>query len=125
MAGRPRLPQEVAKVTGAIAKNAGRFASRATPKVRSLGPAPKSYDERQRAIWEEFNDDFSWLGRSDRHLVKIAVELQCMIDAGDAPVAVFAQMRLVLSSMGGTPVDRTKVQAPEDDSDDPAGEFVN
>lgn len=125
MAGRPRLPQEVAKVTGAVAKNAGRFTDRATPKVKSLGPAPKSYDDAQREIWDEFNSDFPWLGRSDRHLVKIAVELQTMIDTGQAPVAVYAQMRLVLSSMGGTPVDRTKVSAPDEEDENPADEFLN
>lgn len=125
MAGRPRLPQEVAKITGAIAKNAGRFADRAAPKVRSLGPAPKKFDEDQAAIWDEFNEDFPWLGRSDRRLVGLAVELQSTIDAGEAPVAVYAQMRLLLSSMGGTPVDRSKVKAPDEEGADPADEFLN
>jgi len=125
MAGRPRLPQEVAKVTGAIAKNAGRFSDRATPKVKSLGSAPKSFDADQIEIWDEFNADFPWLGRSDRRVVGLAVILQSEINKGDAPVAVFAQMRMLLSSMGGTPVDRSKVQAPEDDDADPSDEFLN
>jgi hypothetical protein len=124
MAGRPRLPQDVAKVTGAVAKNAGRFKDRATPKVLSLGPAPKAYDDDQREIWDEFNADFPWLGRSDRALVRLAVDLQMMINGGEAPVAVYAQMRLLLSSMGGTPVDRSKVNAPDDDDKDPMDEFL-
>ena len=125
MAGRPRLPQEVAKVTGAIAKNAGRFADRATPKVKSIGPAPKHFSDEQREIWDAFNSDFPWLGRTDRNLVGLACILQDAINAGDAPIAYFAQLRLMLSSMGGTPVDRSKVQVPEGDEVDPTDEFLN
>jgi len=124
MAGRPRLPQEVAKVTGAIAKNAGRFEDRASPKVRSLGPAPVRFTEEQKVIWGEFNDDFPWLGRTDRNLVGLACILQDEINKGDAPIAAFAQLRLMLSSMGGTPVDRSKVSAPDDEDTDPTDEFL-
>ena len=124
---RPRLPQEVAKVTGAIDKNAGRFKGRATPKIKSLGPAPKRFTEDQVEIWNEFNEDFPWLGRSDRRVVGLAVLLQSEIDdpETETPVAVFAQMRMLLSAMGGTPVDRSKVQAPDEEEDDPADEFIN
>lgn len=125
MAGRPRLPNDVAKITGAVAKNAGRFEGRFDPKaVKSLGPAPKNFDDEQREIWDTFNADFPWLGRADRSLVKMAVMMDQMIDSGEAPVAVFAQYRLLLSSMGGTPVDRSKVAAPDEDSKDPADEFL-
>jgi len=94
--------------------------------VRSLGPAPKRFTEEQREIWNEFNEDMPWLGRSDRRVVGLAVMLQNQIDTEkEVPVAVFAQMRMLLSSMGGTPVDRSKVSAPEEESADPADEFVN
>lgn len=121
----PRLPPEVAAVTGADKRSPGRFKGRAAPKVKSLGPAPKSMNEDQQAIWDEFNEDFPWLGRSDRRVVGLAVILQSAIDKGDAPVAVFAQMRMLLSAMGGTPVDRSKVQAPDDEDEDPADAFLN
>ena len=122
----PRLPQEVAKVTGAVVKNAGRFKGRSSPKVKSLGPAPKRFTPEQVAIWGEFNADFPWLGRSDRRLVGLAVLLQSQIDTNpDCPVAVFAQMRMLLSAMGGTPVDRSKVQTPDENDTDPADEFIN
>ncbi|WP_439150752.1 hypothetical protein [Sulfitobacter sp.] len=122
---RPRLPQEVAQVTGAVSKNAGRFRSRSAPKVKSLGPAPKRFTDDQREIWDEFNADFPWLGRSDRRVVGLAVILQSEIDKGEAPVAVFAQMRMLLSAMGGTPVDRSKVVAPDEEEPDPADAFLN
>lgn len=125
MAGRPRLPNDVAKLTGANLKDPQRFRNRFDPKaVKSLGPAPKQFDDDQREIWDMFNADFPWLGRADRSLVKMAVMMDQMIDSGEAPVAVFAQYRLLLSSMGGTPVDRSKVSAPDDDGKDPADEFL-
>lgn len=126
MAGRPRLPQEVAKVTGATVKNAGRFKGRTLHKVKSLGPAPKRFTPEQVELWDEFNDDFPWLGRPDRQLVAMAVELRTLLNMPDVPVSVFAQYRLCLSSMGGTPVDRSKVAAQDDDApEDPADEFLN
>lgn len=125
MVGRPRLANEVAAVTGADKRSPGRFAGRSKPKVLSLGPAPKKYDDAQKEMWDEFNADFPWLGRSDRRLVGLAVELQTVIDGGKAPLAVYAQMRLLLSSMGGTPVDRSKVATPDVDDKDPVDEFLN
>jgi hypothetical protein len=122
----PRLPSAVAQVTGAAARNPKRHGSRSAPKVKSLGPAPKRFTAAQIEIWDEFNEDFPWLGRSDRRVVGLAVMLQHMIDTDpECPVAVFAQMRMLLSAMGGTPVDRSKVSAPEEESADPADEFLN
>lgn len=114
-------------MTGAVAKNAGRFKGRASPRVKSLGPAPKRFSEDQKKIWDDFNSDFPWLGRSDRALVEVATNLMDqMRHLGDeTPIALYAQMRMVLSQMGGTPVDRSKVIAPDDDDSDPADEFLN
>jgi hypothetical protein len=123
---RNRLPVEVASITGADKRNPGRFKGRSDPVVKSLGSSPKLFSPAQILIWDEFNADFPWLGRSDRRLVGLAVRLQHTIDTDpDCPVAVFAQMRMLLSAMGGTPVDRSKVSAPEDDKKDPADEFLN
>ena len=123
---RPRLPEKVAQVTGADKRSPGRFKGRKTPVVKSLGPAPQRFTPDQAEIWDEFNEDFPWLGRSDRRLVGLAVVMQHMIDTDpDCPVAVFAQMRMLLSAMGGTPVDRSKVTAPDDDTPDPADAFLN
>lgn len=124
---RPRLPQDVAKVTGAIAKNAGRFEGRSKPKVKSLGPPPKRFTKEQKAIWDEFNSDYPWLGRSDRGIVEVATRLTDLMRAlgSETPVAVYAQMRMTLGQMGGTPVDRSKVVAPEDPEDDPAAAYFN
>jgi hypothetical protein len=123
---RNRLPVEVASITGSDKRSPGRFKGRSAPVVKSLGPAPKRFNAAQIEIWDEFNADFPWLGRSDRRLVGLAVRLQHTIDTDpDCPVAVFAQMRMLLSAMGGTPVDRSKVSAPNKEIEDPADEFLN
>lgn len=127
MAGRPRLPQEVARITGAMAKNPQMFRGRANPKVKSLGPAPKRMTEVQREIWDEVNADFPWLGRSDRRQVEGLVyllEAQQTLQ-GEAPMSLFAEIRLTMSKLGGNPSDRTKIAAPDEDAADPADEFVN
>lgn len=123
----PRLPADVAAVTGADKRSPGRFKGRAKPKVLSLGPAPKRFTDEQVAIWDEFNADFPWLGRSDRSLVEVATNLMdTMRTLGDqTPIALYAQMRMILGQMGGTPVDRSKVAQPDDGDADPTDEFLN
>jgi hypothetical protein len=121
----PRLPTAIAKVTGATIANPKRHNDRSAPKVKSLGVAPKRFTEDQKEIWDEFNTDFYYLGRTDRNLVGLACILQDEINKGKAPIAAFAQLRLMLSSMGGTPVDRSKVSTPGDDEKDPTDEFLN
>jgi hypothetical protein len=56
-------------------------------------------------------------------LVELAARLKVITSESGAPLAAFTQLRLCLSSMGGTPVDRSKIAAPDDATDDPADEF--
>lgn len=123
---RPRLTQAQAEISGEAARRPARFEKRAEPKVEPLGSAPSRFTERQKAIWQEFADDLPWLGRSDRRAVEIGVLLQERIAHDpDVPVAVFAQMRLLLGAMGATPTDRTKVDASQDEPTDPADAYFN
>jgi hypothetical protein len=126
--GRPRLPKQVAHITGADERSPGRYKDRTEPEVGSLGPAPARLSEAQRVIWDQLRDDLPWLGQSDRHLVELAARIQAQIEdpATETPISLYAQMRLLLSSMGGTPVDRGRVRVGrDDDDDDPAQEFLN
>jgi len=124
---RSRLPQEVARITGAVGKSAGRFDGRSDPKVKSLGPAPNRFTAEQKQIWDDFNADFPWLGRSDRCLVEVATSLmdQMRTLGAEAPIALYAQTRMMLGQMGGTPVDRSKVMVPKKEGNDPSDEFLN
>ena len=126
MAGKRRLPQEVAEITGAKIKNPQRFKDRFNPDVGELGQPPERFTDEQKELWAEFAADFPWLRRSDRHFLGLAVLLRSRIAAEATPSpSMLAQLRLCLSSMGGTPVDRSKVHKPDGDEDDPANEFVN
>lgn len=123
---RPRLPAAVAAATGADKRSPGRFKDRATPKHKPLGAPPRGFDAHQKAAWASFVDEMPWLSRSDRMIVELASRLRsAMENDPQFPMAGFAQLRMCLSSMGGTPADRTKVSAPDDDDQDPADEFLN
>ena len=122
---RPRTPTNVAKITGQHDKKPKRYGARSDPPVNPLGPAPADLSEEARTAWNEFAGEMPWLGASDRHIVKIAALLTERTRQPDCPLGFFAQLRLCLSSMGGTPVDRSRVTWDDDEKDDPAAEYFN
>lgn len=122
---RPRLPSAVASATGADKKNPGRFADRPKPKTSPLGSPPARFDAHQKAAWRAFADEMPWLSKSDRTVVQLASRLRAAMENDpEFPMAGFAQLRMCLSAMGGTPADRTKVAAPDDKDDDPLAQFM-
>ena len=123
---RPRTPVAVADVTGAANRNPKRHSGRSNPKVPRLGSAPKSLTDDEVEAWEMFRDEMPWLGKSDRTLVTIASRLRArMLTDPEISVNVAAQLRMCMSSMGGTPADRSKISEPDEKDDDPAAEFIN
>jgi hypothetical protein len=123
---RPRTPKAVARITGADTQHPGRYAARTEPKAEALGPPPDKLSPGQLEAWLTLADELPWLTRSDRAALGLAARLADRVDNDPAcPLAAFTQLRLCLSSMGATPVDRSKVQSPDDDEDDPSREFLN
>lgn len=120
---RYRTPTAVARVTGADKLHPGRHAGRASPVSGPLGPPDDELNTEARKAWAEFANDMPWLGRSDRMLVNLAARLTCRIREPDCPLGVFTQLRLCVAAMGGTPVDRSRVNVPDAD-EDPADEFL-
>lgn len=127
VAGRPRLPQAVAKVTGAAAKNPQRFRDRASPKVPPIGAAPKHFNKDQREAWDFYVSELPWLGASDRTILEMAARLRAEMKTSIPPVSLMTELRQILNSLGATPAARSKVSAPkeDDDQEDPAAEFLN
>lgn len=121
--GRPRTPAAIARITGADRLHPGRHASRSEPSVRPIGPPPERLTDAERGAWLALVADMPWLGRSDRALVELTARLKVITSEPDAPLAAYTQLRLCLASMGGTPVDRSKIAAPDEDTDDPGAEF--
>ena len=121
---RPRTPAAVAEMTGALVKNPQR--RRSSPKAAAIGKPPKRLTPIEADAWNEIVDEMPWLAKSDRKILEVAAKLTArMMTDPEMGVNALAQLRMCLSSMGGTPADRTKVSAPDEEDDDPAAEFLN
>lgn len=124
---RPRTPMAKAALTGADKINPGRFKGRSEPKTsqRPLGKAPGYLPPSARKAWDVFADELPWLTFEDRGAVEVVSLMRAQIMDGNTaelPASFYNAYRTALSSLGATPVDRTKVyQPPQDDDDDPFG----
>ena len=126
MAGRPRVPEAVAQVTGAAAKNPQRHRDRANPKVTKLGPPPTYLNPEEVRAWRLFEAELPWLGSSDRVVVEMAVRIRAKMAEGMLSMAAMTEMRQILNALGATPAARSKVIAPpEEEDEDPADRFFN
>ena len=122
----PRTPKAVARITGADRLHPGRHAGRTEPATAPLGDMPEGMTPDEQEAWQALSDDMPWLRRSDRGILRLAARLSVQAQQPGCTLGTFTQLRLCLSSMGGTPVDRSKVAVDGDnDSDDPAAEFFN
>ncbi|RYG79406.1 MAG: hypothetical protein EON59_16280 [Alphaproteobacteria bacterium] len=112
----PRTPVAKARVTGAAAKNPQRHRDRGDPKTTPLGEASIFLDEFGRQAWEGYRRELPWLMESDRSLVEIAASVRGRLIGGqDVGVTALSMLQSILSKMGGSPADRSKVNAPDDE----------
>lgn len=116
----PRLPQDKAKATGAGIKNPSRHHARKEPTGAPLGKPSVFLDAFGVQAWEGFKRELPWLMESDRALVEIASSVRGRLLAGeDVGVTALSMLQSILSKMGASPADRTRIAvAPEDDDDD-------
>jgi hypothetical protein len=121
---RPRLPVSKAKAAGAALKNPGRHAGRSAPKgTRPLGEPYQNMTQAQKRAWEEYAAEMSWLNSSHRVLLRLACYWTAKLDSPRAKFGVSATQALssILSKLGATPVDESKVSnggGPEEDPDE-------
>lgn len=126
---RPRTPTAKAALTGADKINPGRFKPRSEPRAsgRDLGQPPDYLPDTARKAWATFADELPWLTYEDRGAVEIVALMRAHIMDGltaDLPASFFGNYRMALSSLGATPVDRTKVHQPtREEEDDPFAGF--
>lgn len=120
----PRTPVRKAKVTGAAGKNPQRHRDRKEPKSTALGKPSPFLDQHGKSAWEGFKRELPWLMESDRALVEIAASVRGRLLAGeDVGVTALSMLQSILSKMGASPADRTRVMAPDDDDEE--DEFFN
>jgi hypothetical protein len=121
---RPRLPQAKAEVSGAVAKNAGRFADRKAPKVKALGLPPKELTENQKTAWVEISSSLPWLDNSHRVILELACRLVAkMRENPEFGVNAIQALSSLMSKLGATPVDATKITYDPGDSEEPEDKF--
>ncbi len=111
----PRTPVGKAKVTGAAMRNPKRHADRAEPQTGSLGGAPMHLDKYAKRAWERFRAELPWLTSGDKALLEIASMVRGEMLKGEIPgVTKLSMYQSVLSKLGATPTDRSKVTLPDD-----------
>lgn len=113
--GRRRLPSEVLKAAGAFAHDPQRAAARANePKPRGpVGDAPATMTAAQRACWDEIVDraHVGVVSQADAIIVEMAAILLEGLrrDPAGTSAAKMARLESLLSRLGMSPSDRSKV----------------
>jgi len=120
---RPRKPLAAARVEGRIEEKKARYAGR--NEYEATGPLgePPAYitdtqDRKARSAWITFAAEIPWLTQRDRTLVEMACLIKGELMAGGMPgIQRLNLLRQILSQMGATPSDATKVSIPAGDDD--------
>lgn len=121
---RPRTPQAKADVAGSALVHPGRFKERKAPKrTRPLGEPYLRMSSEQKACWEEYRAELPWLNSSHRPLVRLACIWTAKMDEEDFGVSATQALSSILSKLGATPSDESKVNHGGEDEEDPADEF--
>jgi hypothetical protein len=72
----------------------------------------------QGRAWAMFAREIPWLRESDRGLVEIAAAIRARLIAGeDVGLSALNLLRLCYGQMGGSPADRSKVSAVEENNE--------
>jgi hypothetical protein len=116
---RPRLPAAKAAVTGAALRHPERHRNRKEPASTSLGKPSIHLDDFGKRAFEAFKRELPWLTEGDRALVEVAASLRGRLieDAAGVGVSALQALSAVLSKLGATPTDRSKVSAPADEEE--------
>ena len=116
---KPRIPLAKAKLEGRDKKDPQRFKGRNEPLPNApLGDPPEWLEDtensKQRAAWSLFRSEIPWLTEQDRLLVQMACTIQGRLMAKqEVGVQSMGLLRQMLSQMGATPADRSKVTMPD------------
>lgn len=119
MAGRPPTPKAKALAAGRDVINAGRYKDReeAGQDLPGLGDAPEWIKNTEECMaldaWNVFKNEAPWLRQSHRMVVAMASNVYgCMIAGTGLSVQEMTLFKGLLSSLGMTPSDASKVMTP-------------
>lgn len=114
----PRTPVAKAEVTGTASRNPQRHRLRADPKTSPLGGPSPFLNENGETAWEGFKRELPWLMESDRAMVEVCAKVRGELLAGeDVGVTRLSMYQSMLSKLGASPADRSKVSAGEKDEE--------
>lgn len=123
---RARTPLAKAKAAGAEIIHPERFRDRKGPKKpRAVGEPYVGMSDKEKKVWAEFRADLPWLTSSHRTLLRLACYWTAKLDEKEFGVSATQALSSILSKLGATPVDETKVNHGDDEDEDPADEFFN
>jgi hypothetical protein len=77
----------------------------------------------QRKVWAEYVAELPWLTSSHRRVLQLACMLTVRMDDPEMGVSAAKALSSVLSKLGATPVDESKVNHGDDEPEDPADKF--
>jgi hypothetical protein len=125
---RPRTPTEVLDLKGSFDKHPERRREVGPKSTSPLGEPPTYFNTGEAVCWYELAQDTppGVLTGSDRWTVEAACRLMAKFRADWLTGAEFGQLNGLLSKMGKTPSDRSKIHgtAPEETAS-PYDEFLN
>ncbi len=121
---RARTPLEKAKAAGADIIHPERFKNRKGPKKpRAVGEPYASMTPKEKKAWAEYQADLPWLTSSHRALLRLACMWTARMDEKDFGVSATQALSSILSKLGATPVDETKVNHGDEEDEDPTDQF--
>lgn len=122
---RARTPTAKAEVSGRTEINPARFKDRKAPqRVRPVGEPYARMTDEQKACWDEFRSELPWLNSGHRTILRMACILAARMDTEpEFGVQATQALSSILSKLGATPADESKVNHGGEDEEDPADEF--
>jgi len=123
---RARTPLAKAKAAGADIIHPERFKDRKGPKkARAVGLPYVSMSPKEKKAWAEYQAELPWLTASHRTLLRLACYWTAKMDEKDFGVSATQALSSILSKLGATPVDETKVNHGDDEDEDPTDQFFS
>lgn len=119
---KPRIPTKKARVSGATTKDPGRYKNRSEPANSDpIGRPYKGMTAAQVRVWKECATNMPWLNAAHRLLLRQVCVLAARMETGeDLSVSSTHALSAMLSKLGATPTDESKVCHPlaEEDADE-------
>ncbi len=79
----------------------------------------------EKQAWSMYVNDLPWLDSSDRVILRMACIMTAKLDMGDVSENTIKILSSLLSKLGATPADKTKVNHADGDEEEPEDQFFN